>query len=160
MLCTISNRCEWALTIVRIMLGIIFIAHGAQKVLGLFGGSGLQGFVQWSATLGIPSWLAYCAAISELIAGILLVLGIASEIGALLVIGIMFGAIYFVHLKNGFFHSKWWLRVRFKFTRVCICSSYWRTGKSLSVVPVQNARLQMQKINFSYFLVVIKKGVL
>ncbi len=103
MLCTISNRCEWALTIVRIMLGIIFIAHGAQKVLGLFGGSGLQGFVQWSATLGIPSWLAYCAAISELIAGILLVLGIASEIGALLVIGIMFGAIYFVHLKNGFF---------------------------------------------------------
>lgn len=103
MLCSISNRCEWALAIVRTMLGVIFIAHGAQKVLGLFGGPGLDGFVQWSATVGIPAWLAYVAAISELLGGLLLFFGIATEVGALLVIGLMLGAIFFVHFKNGFF---------------------------------------------------------
>ncbi len=103
MFCTLSNKCERALSIVRIMLGIIFIAHGAQKVLALFGGPGLEGFVQWSATIGIPSWLAYIAAFSELIAGISLLLGLASELGAILAIALMAGAIYFVHFKSGFF---------------------------------------------------------
>lgn len=103
MLCNLSNRCECALSIVRMMLGIIFILHGAQKVLGLFGGPGLQGFVQWSATMGIPSPLAYLAAFAELIGGLLLLFGIATEVGAVLVIGLMLGALWFVHFKNGFF---------------------------------------------------------
>ena len=106
MLCRISNRCELALFIVRIMLGVIFIAHGAQKVLGAFRGPGLDGFVQWSATIGIPGWLAYAAAFAELIAGILLFFGIASEFGALLVIGVMAGAIWFVHFDKGFLRAE------------------------------------------------------
>lgn len=99
----VNDRTSVALNIIRIATGVIFILHGAQKVLGLFGGSGLEGFVQWSATLGIPSWLAYIAAFSEFIGGILLVLGIGASWGALLTAAVMVGAIWFVHLDKGFF---------------------------------------------------------
>ncbi|GMU19487.1 MAG: hypothetical protein AMXMBFR12_06790 [Candidatus Babeliales bacterium] len=99
----VNDRTSVALNIIRIATGVIFILHGAQKVLGLFGGPGLEGFVQWSATLGIPSWLAYIAAFSEFIGGILLVLGIGASWGALLTAAVMVGAIWFVHLDKGFF---------------------------------------------------------
>lgn len=98
-----NDRTALALTVLRVSTGAVFIAHGAQKVLGLFGGSGLEGFAQWSATLGIPSWLAYTAAFFELIGGLLLVLGIGVSIGALMTAAVMVGAIWFVHLEKGFF---------------------------------------------------------
>ena len=94
---------EVGLLLVRLTLGSIFFLHGAQKVLGLFGGPGLDGFVQWAATVNIPEWLAYLGAFSEFIGGILLFLGIFVELGALAVIGVMLGAIYFVHLGHGYF---------------------------------------------------------
>ena len=57
-----KDRTALAFTLLRVATGAVFVAHGAQKVLGLFGGSGLEGFAQWGATLGIPSSLAYAAA--------------------------------------------------------------------------------------------------
>jgi putative oxidoreductase len=99
----IPNKEEVALSIVRITLGVIFTLHAAQKVLGLFGGPGLEGFAKWAGGVGIPSTLAYAAAIVELIGGLMLLCGIAAEIGALLVIAVMIGAIWFVHGKSGFF---------------------------------------------------------
>ena len=98
-----AKQAQLALAIVRIMLGIVFVAHGGQKVLGLFGGSGLEGFISWTGSLGIPVYLGYAAAFAEFIGGLLLLLGIYAELGALLVIGVMIGAIYFVHLPHGFF---------------------------------------------------------
>lgn len=98
-----NDRTTLALTLLRVATGAVFIAHGAQKVLGLFGGPGLDGFAQWSATLGIPSWLAYAAAFCELIGGLLLVSGIGASLGALLTAAVMVGAIWFVHLEKGFF---------------------------------------------------------
>lgn len=98
-----NDRPALALTLLRIATGAVFIAHGAQKVLGLFGGPGLDGFAQWSATLGIPSWLAYAAAFAEFIGGLLLVSGIGASLGALLTAAVMLGAIWFVHLDKGFF---------------------------------------------------------
>lgn len=92
-----------ALALVRITLGSIFFLHGAQKVFGWFGGSGLKGFVAWSSTIGIPSWLAYVAAFAELFGGILLFTGVAAEIGALLSIGVMVGAVVAVHWSHGYF---------------------------------------------------------
>jgi putative oxidoreductase len=97
------NRKQWALFIVRVTLGIIFIAHGGQKVLGLFGGTGLEGFVKWIGGLGVPSWLAYLAAFAEFTGGVLLLLGVAAELGALLTIPVMLGAVTVVHWKHGFF---------------------------------------------------------
>lgn len=99
----IANRTEVALSLVRITLGVIFVAHGLQKVLGLFGGPGLDGFAQYIASMGVPAFLGYLAAFAELLGGFLLLSGIASEFGALLIIPVMLGAIWLVHGKNGFF---------------------------------------------------------
>ncbi len=74
------NCQRWALTIVRLVLGSIFILHGGQKVLGLFGGPGLQGFIAWIGTMGVPAWLAYLAAFAEFIGGILMFLGYSNGI--------------------------------------------------------------------------------
>lgn len=93
----------WALTILRLVLGSIFILHGGQKVFGLFGGPGLEGFVAWIGTMGVPEWLAYLAAFAELIGGAMMFLGIAAEIGALLTMGVMIGAVIVVHWPNGYF---------------------------------------------------------
>jgi putative oxidoreductase len=91
------------LLIVRLALGSIFFLHGAQKVLGWFGGPGLQGFVAWTSTLGIPTPLGYLAAFAEFIGGILLFTGIAAELGALMVIPVMIGAVFAVHWSHGYF---------------------------------------------------------
>lgn len=98
-----NNRSALALMLLRIATGAVFVAHGAQKVLGLFGGPGLEGFAQWSATLGIPSWLAYAAAFCEFIGGLLLLSGIGASWGAVLAGAVMMGAIWFVHFDKGFF---------------------------------------------------------
>ena len=100
---TYYSKQAWALAIVRIMLGAIFIAHGAQKVFGVLGGPGLEGFVQWAGTLGVPTWLGYLAAFAEFVGGVLLFFGILPELGALCVIPVMLGAVFVVHWKNGFF---------------------------------------------------------
>jgi len=94
---------NFALALIRIMLGVVFTAHGAQKVLGAFGGTGLQKFAEWIGSLGVPPLLGYAAAFCEFAGGLLLLFGIASRMGALMVIPVMLGAIYLVHLKNGFF---------------------------------------------------------
>lgn len=96
-------RVDLALALIRIMTGLVFTLHGSQKVLGAFGGPGLQGFANWISSLGIPGAFGYLAAIFEFVGGILLLFGIASRLGALMVIPVMLGAIYLVHLKHGFF---------------------------------------------------------
>ena len=98
------TRSQWALTIVRVLLGGIFVLHGSQKMLGLFGGPGMAGFANWLfTTYAIPLYIGYAAAVAEFVGGGLLLLGICTQVGAVLVIGIMAGAIYLVHLPHGFF---------------------------------------------------------
>jgi putative oxidoreductase len=92
-----------AIFIIRSLIGIIFILHGAQKLFGWFGGQGLQGWVNWLATLHVPAFLGYASAIAEFVGGLLLLFGFAAEIGALLEIGVMAGAIVLVHWPHGFF---------------------------------------------------------
>lgn len=92
-----------ALTAIRTITGITLALHGAQKVFGAFGGSGLASFAQFLAPLGVPIWLSQLAAYCEFIGGVMLVLGVATEIGALLGIGVMIGAIFLVHISHGFF---------------------------------------------------------
>lgn len=98
---------EWkngALLILRLALGVIFVMHGAQKVLGLFGGGGLQATVQnFQAHLGIPPTLGYAAALTELLGGLGLVGGLFTRLSALGIASVMGVAIWKVHLANGFF---------------------------------------------------------
>lgn len=95
-------RCDKALTIIRIMLGAIFIAHGSQKVLGLFGGPGLSGFATWLGTYGIPPALAYLAAFAEFIGGLLLLSGYLTWLGGLMTSAVMVGAIVVIHWPHFF----------------------------------------------------------
>lgn len=97
------NCQAWALTIIRLALGVIFFMHGAQKVLGWFGGSGLEGFVKWASGYKIPVMVGYIAAFAEFIGGILLFTGILPRLGGLMVMGVMLGATFIIHWPNGFF---------------------------------------------------------
>lgn len=92
-----------ALTILRLVLGIVFFAHGAQKVFGWFGGYGFAATLQFMGGLGIPKVIAVLAIAAEFGGSILLILGALTRLGALGVIGIMLGAIATVHIKFGFF---------------------------------------------------------
>lgn len=94
---------SYALLLVRLVVGSVFLLHGAQKVFGFFGGPGLEGFASYITSLGLPASLGYLAAIFELAAGLMLVLGIATELGALMTIPVMKVAIYLVHWSNGYF---------------------------------------------------------
>lgn len=91
------------LLVLRITLGIIFIAHGSQKLFGFFGGPGIDGFINYLASMDVPEWMAYCSMFAEFFGGLSVLLGIATEFGALAMIGNMLGAIYLVHGSNGFF---------------------------------------------------------
>jgi len=86
-----------ALLIARVIVGVVFMAHGAQKLFGAFGGPGLSAFV------GMMGPLGYLVAIGEFFGGLGLVVGFLSRFSAASIIVIMLGAIAMVHGKVGFF---------------------------------------------------------
>ena len=89
-----------SLLVVRVAAGLIFAAHGAQKLLGAFGGPGL------SATVEMMGPMAYPVAVGEFFGGLGLVFGFLCRFSAASLIVIMLGAIAMVHGKNGFFLDK------------------------------------------------------
>ncbi len=94
---------SWSTLVIRVVLGIIFFAHGAQKVLGWFGGHGLKGTTQSFTSMGLPLAVAYLVCFFEFLGGIGLVLGLLSRLAALAIIVVMVGAIVKVHAQHGFF---------------------------------------------------------
>jgi putative oxidoreductase len=94
---------SWAITVVRVTLGVIFFAHGAQKVFGWFGGYGLKGTTGYFVSIGLPLPVAYAACFLELLGGVGLVLGLFTRLAALAIIAMMAGAIAKVHWPHGFF---------------------------------------------------------
>jgi putative oxidoreductase len=94
---------RWAvdvsLLIVRVVSGVIFAAHGAQKLFGAFGGMGLAKTVEMMGPLGYP------VTIGEFFGGLGLVVGFLCRFSAASLIVIMLGAIAMVHGQHGFFLS-------------------------------------------------------
>jgi putative oxidoreductase len=91
--------------VLRLGLGVIFAAHGTEKVFGAFGGSGIQGFAKMLEGLGfVPAtpW-AYVAAYTELLGGISLIVGAFTRAWSVLLLVLIIVATVKVHLKNGFF---------------------------------------------------------
>jgi len=87
----------------RLTLALVFFPHGAQHVLGWFGGYGFHGTLQWmTGTLGFPAPLAALALVTELAAPVALLAGLAGRVAALGVVGLMLGALS-THVANGFF---------------------------------------------------------
>ncbi len=88
---------------VRVALGVMIWAHGAQKLLGWFGGSGPGGFVEAMAGMGIPAFLAWLAIIAEFFGGLGLIFGVLPRLSALGVLIVMVVAAVKVHARHGFF---------------------------------------------------------
>ncbi|MCE5195084.1 MAG: DoxX family protein [Nitrospiraceae bacterium] len=88
----------------RLALGSVFFAHGAQKVLGLYGGTGYQKTIEMFTTqMSFPLWVPLVVMATEFLGSIFLILGFFTRIAAL-AIGISMGiCAYLYHLQNGFF---------------------------------------------------------
>ena len=95
---------DWVTTIVRVVLGVVFFAHGAQLALGWFGGPGLRSTVRvFREQLRIPAPLALLSIAAEFLGGMGLIVGLLSRIAALGIAVVMIVALAAVHLKFGFF---------------------------------------------------------
>ena len=93
-----------ATAILRLMLGVVFFAHGAQKLLGWFGGPGFSGSMgMFTGYLHIPVPLAYLAIAAEFFGGLGLILGFLTRIAAFGIAMNMVVAIAMVHSTFGFF---------------------------------------------------------
>ena len=94
---------DWALLVLRVALGSVFVLHGGQKAFGWFGGPGLEGATQFMGQMGIPAPMAYVAIFTELFGGAALILGVLSRLASAGLIVTMLVAIAKVHFANGFF---------------------------------------------------------
>ena len=91
----------------RLVAGVIFAAHGAQKLFAWFGGYGLDGTGQWMESIGLAPgvFMALLAGSAEFFGGILLLIGLLTRPAALALVGTMVVAILSVHIQNGLFMS-------------------------------------------------------
>lgn len=91
----------------RIPVGFIFAAHGAQKLFGVFGGYGLEGTGQWMDSIGLgPGYLmALLAGSAEFFGGLALIIGLLVRPASAVLAFTMLIAIFSVHIGNGLFMS-------------------------------------------------------
>ncbi|UJW59604.1 DoxX family protein [Bacillus sp. A116_S68] len=95
-----SNKNEIGNLLLRVVLGLVFLGHGAAKFQG-----GIENTVGWFDSISLPGGLAYVVAIIELVGGIALILGLGTRIAAALMGLIMIGAIFTVNLAGGFLNG-------------------------------------------------------
>lgn len=99
---------DWAVATVRITLGIVFFAHGAQKMLGWFGGQGFTATMQsLTGQLKLPAPLAFLVIAAEFFGGIGLITGLLSRVAAIGIFANMAGAVAMVHFQYGLF-TNWY----------------------------------------------------
>ncbi len=100
----IQTEDDAALLIARLALAIVIVPHGAQKLLGWFDGPGfgkaLEGF---NALFGVPAFLAVLVILAESFGAVSLLAGFLSRLQAFGIGLVMLGAVFMVHLQNGFF---------------------------------------------------------
>jgi putative oxidoreductase len=100
----INTTGDFSLTILRLILGGVFFAHGAQKALGCFGGYGFTGTMGFfTQQMHIPAVFAFLAICAEFLGGIGLVLGLLGRVAAFGILCDMLVAVSLVHFKFGFF---------------------------------------------------------
>ena len=100
----IRTNPDWILAIARIILGVVYFPHGAQKMLGWFGGYGFKNTMQYFTNqVKLPSVIAFLVIVIEFFGSLGLILGLFGRIAALGIIAVMIGAIIKVHISNGFF---------------------------------------------------------
>ena len=99
----LNTQNDLSLTFARLLLGVVFFAHGAQKLLGWFGGFGFSGTVGAFTKMGMPVALVFFVIFVEFFGGLSMLFGLLSRLAGLGITALMIGAIFTIHIHNGFF---------------------------------------------------------
>ncbi|WP_424961427.1 DoxX family protein [Ekhidna sp.] len=100
----LNTESNWGALIARLTLGIVLFPHGAQKMLGLFGGNGLEGTMDaFTNQMGLPWIVAFAVIMIEFFGSIFLILGFSSRLWSLAIAGLFVGIIFTNHWEHGFF---------------------------------------------------------
>src|SRR3954470_24495045 len=101
-------RMDLAMLVLRVVVGLLFAGHGAQKLFGAFGGGGLEGTAGMFDNIGLrPGWLhARAAGTAELAGGLLLAIGLFTPFAAAALIAVMTAAVVTVHAPNGIWNTQ------------------------------------------------------
>jgi len=120
---------RWAPVVIRIVLGISFIAHGAQKVLGLWGGLGFSGTIDAFAKQGMPAPMTVLVMACEFLGGLGIFFGYLTRLAAFGPAIVMVGAMLLVHAQNGFFMN--WFNTPGRGHGIECCLAYFAMAVSL-----------------------------
>lgn len=103
----LDSKAGWEMTLLRIVVGVVFMMHGSQKLFGLFGGGGLEGTAAFMSSLGLePAYvMATLAGLGEFFGGLFILVGFITRLGAISTSIVALVAIFTVHINNGFFMS-------------------------------------------------------
>jgi putative oxidoreductase len=128
---------ELALFVLRLVVGLMFAAHGAQKLFGVFGGGGIEGTAGMFDKLGLrPGKLhAWTGGIAEFAGGLLIALGLLTPYASAALIGVMTAAVLTVHLRNGFFNTAG----GFEYNLVLVATLFALTGVGAGEWSLDNA---------------------
>ncbi|AOZ11672.1 DoxX family protein [Pseudomonas lundensis] len=101
----LGTHAGYGLTVLRVLVGIIFAAHGSQKLFGWFGGGGLAGTAQWMESIGLApgTLMALLSGGTEFFGGLALIIGLLARPAALGLTFTLLVAIFTVHISNGLF---------------------------------------------------------
>ena len=100
----LNTENRWGALVARLTLGIVLFPHGAQKMLGWFGGYGFTGTMDaFTTQMHLPWIVAFAVIMIEFLGSISLILGFTSRIWSLAIIGLFTGIIFTNHLEHGFF---------------------------------------------------------
>ena len=99
-----TNPNNWLALIARLALAIVVFPHGAQKLLGWFGGFGFQGTMGFLTGMGhLPYFVALLVILIESIGALMIFFGLGTRIAALGIFGLFLGIVLKFHAANGFF---------------------------------------------------------
>jgi putative oxidoreductase len=95
---------DWTGLLLRLTIAAVILPHGAQKLLGWFGGYGFTGTMQFfTGTVGLPWLIGFLVILLEFLGSLLLIAGLGSRIIAASMIILFIGIIFTSHIQNGFF---------------------------------------------------------
>ncbi|MEL7060266.1 MAG: DoxX family protein [Acidobacteriota bacterium] len=99
----IATRNDYALTVARLMAGLVMLPHGLQKTLGWFGGGGFQATMEGMTSMGLPAPIVLLVILGESLGALGLIVGAIGRFCAFGFVVIMLGAIFTAHGQHGFF---------------------------------------------------------
>jgi len=94
---------DYSLLLLRLLLAVVIFPQGAQKLLGWYGGFGLDGTLQFFAGIGVPAVIALLVIASDFFGSVALALGLGGRLAAFGTLAVMLGAMLLVHGEYGFF---------------------------------------------------------